>query len=314
MTELRFEQWRVSRSQLARSLWAYDEIALSVRALASSDATHDRICDLTVKYRLYGIPSYRAAPLAAVVVLEGRRRALKRQRPLGLDKTEPEIGAERENKLARQAEYSLGRSLKKREVFDGVAEMITPLLPGFRYYRSYGRYLRSFANGTAFVDLCSFHSQFYGFQYGIHHRLVERTFARVFDPDRELGKCSPMTIFDHSHFHDVDWPISGSHGLELAAEGMRAFVGDVVFPYLRTHKEPEAIRKTILYEDGNTPWNSPPHATVFAVDALLGQRGWLDDDFGHYNRYYKAGRLRDSLGGHYETAKKNWDAVTPSGT
>src|SRR5436190_22035944 len=254
MTELRFECWRVSRSQLARYLWAYGEIALSVRAFALSDATHDRVCDLTVKYALYGIPLYRAAPLAVVVVLEGQRRNLKRDRPLGIDDAEQEIDAESENISARLAEYSLGRSLKKREVFDGVAEIVTPLLPDFRYYRSYGRYCRPFANGMASVHLCSVRGLFNGFAYGIHHRPVEEAFARVFDPDRKLGKSSPITIFDESKYHGVDWPISGSHGLELAAEGIRAFVGDVVLPHLRTHEEPEAIRRTILYERGHTPW------------------------------------------------------------
>jgi hypothetical protein len=314
MTELRFECWRVSRSQLAQYLWAYDEIALSVRAFALSDATHDRVCDLTVKYRLYGIPLYRAAALAAVVVLEGRRRDLKRPRPHGMDGTKPENSAGSEDIRARLAEYSLGRSLKKREVFDGVAEMITPLLPGFRYYRSYGQYRRPFANGIALVDLGFVRGVFDGFAYKIHHRLIERAFARIFDPDGKLGKYGPTTILGDSRYHGVDWPISGSHGLELAADGIRAFVGDVVLPYLRTHEEPEAIRRTILYEHGKTPWSWPPHVTVFTIDALLGQRGWLDEDFAHYDRYYEAGPSRDSLGGHYETAKKNWAAAAPSGT
>jgi hypothetical protein len=143
--------------------------------------------------------------------------------------------------------------------------------------------------------------------------LVEGAFARVFDPDRKLGKSSPTTIFDESKYHRVDWPISGSYGLELAAAGMRAFVSDVVLPYLRTHEEPEAIRSTILYDRGHTPWSWPPHVTVFTVDALLGQRGWLDDDFAHYDRFYEADHgFRDSLGGHYETAKKNWMPSLPA--
>jgi hypothetical protein len=311
MAERLFESWRISRARLSQYLRAYDEIALSVRALTLPTAQHEEICELTVKYALWGIPLYRAAALAAVYVLEGQRRELKLHRPLGIESSEPHV---EEDISARLAEYSLGRSLKKREVFDGVAEMITPLLHGFRYYRSYGQFRRPFANGMAFVQLCSHRWLFKGFTYGIHHRPVEEAFARLLDPERKLHKWSPITIFDESKYHNVDWPISGSHGLELAAEGMKTFVHDIVLPHLRSNEEPEAIRKTILYADGCTPWTWGRHATVFAVDALLGQRSWLEDDFDHYRRYYKAGSpAAEDLNRDYEIARKNWDAVVRLG-
>lgn len=302
-----FSSWRVNRSDLRQYLEAYGEIALSIRASRLSPAQDELIGELTVKYRLHGIPLYRAAALAAVYVLEGERRELKLRRPLGIESTEPDA---REDISARLAEYWLGRPLKKREVFDGVAELITPLLHGFRYYRSYGQFRRPFANGMAFVQLDAVRGLFNGFFYGLHHRPVEEAFARLLDPDRKLHKWSPITIFDESKYHGVDWPISGSHGLELAAEGIKTFVHDIVLPNLRTNEEPEAIRRTILYADGCTPWTWGRHATVFAVDALLGQRSWLDDDFDHYRRYYKAGSpAAEDLNRDYETAEKNWDGA-----
>jgi hypothetical protein len=88
------------------------------------------------------------------------------------------------------------------------------------------------------------------------------------------------------------------------------------FPYLQSHEEPAAIRKTELLKPerggGSGFWG--PHTTVFAIDNLLGQRRWLDEDLEHYRQYYQGGPYGKELPRHYKMAKKNWDATSSSMT
>src|SRR5690242_8167095 len=168
MTSDHFASWRVSRSQMSRYLFAYGEMALGLRIFALSPARYDQVCDVCIQYRLHGIPLYRAASLAAVYVLEGKRRDLKRQHPLGIE-VEADSDPVDEAIGARMAEYALGRPLKQRQVFDGVSELLAPLLPEFRYYRSQSTFRRPFTDGTAYLGMNCVRGTFDSFYFGIRH-------------------------------------------------------------------------------------------------------------------------------------------------
>jgi len=313
----------ISKSQLVRYLLDHGEVTLSARAFALSKADHERICEAAFQYYLCGLPDAKAGCRAAIEIMEGTSRNPRKGAPWAVAQENERIRMEAEMR-AHAARYAGGRPLSKREVMDGMGEALKPLLPGFRYYRSRFQFRRPHANGTSYVDMKPGAVRL---EFGVQQRQVEQARADLFDATWQPSKFSPETIFtgstsmrpdspSWSYRGEVLWPISGSYGLERASTEAASFVNEIVVPYLQVHEEPAAIRETILHDPrrGHTSGFWSDHTTVFAIDNLLGQRGWLDEDLEHYRHYYKGPPASKELERHYKMAKKNWGTTSSSMT
>jgi hypothetical protein len=312
----------VTRDRLIRCLLAHGEIDLSARAFAVSAPDLERIDEASTRYAAHGLPGSAAICRAAIEVMEGTSRGPAK----GVSWAAVEQ-ADEAQRVAREAAFSGGTPLNAREVRHRLGETLIPLLPGFRYFKSHGQFRKAFANGTSYVQL--WHEIGYHFlSFGIQHRLIEEVRSRLFDPTWKPRKWRADTISMSSkymfptsprwHYRiEASWPISGLQGVTRAINEIGPFLNDIVFPYLKTHEEPVAIRKTELLRPwrGGTSGFWSPDTTVFAIDVLLGERRWLEEDFEHYRRYYGGhGPYGQALESHYEAAQKNWNAISSSVT
>jgi hypothetical protein len=313
----------ISKSQLIRYLLDHGEVALSARAFALSEADHERICVAAFQYYLCGLPDAKAGCRAAIEIMEGKSRNPRKGEPWAVAQENERIRMQAEMR-AHEARYAGGRPLSKQEIMNGMGETLKALLPGFRYYKSRLQFRRPHANGTSYVGM---NTGTVGLTFGVQQRQIEQARADLFDATWKPSIYSPTTIFtgstsmqpdspSWSYCGEVRWPISGSHGLERASNEAASFVNEIVLPYLRVHEEPAAIRETILHDPrrGLTSGFWSPHTTVFAIDNLLGQRSWLDEDLEHYRHYYKGPPASKELERHYKMAKKNWGTTSSSMT
>jgi hypothetical protein len=122
-----------------------------------------------------------------------------------------------------------------------------------------------------------------------------------------MGPNSP-----HWHYSTRPaWPISGSGGLERASSEIVAFVKDTALPYVTAHQDPERIRETLV----NTPGRADPFfpaRTIFAVDHLLRNRKWLEDDYAlltERSKHFAAQRKEDLAREFANTVAKLDDAL-----
>jgi hypothetical protein len=313
----------ISKSQLIRYLLDHGEVALSARAFALSEADHERICAAAFQYYICDLPDAKAACRAAIEIMEGKSRNPRKGELWAVAQKNERIRKEAEMQ-AHEARYAGGRPLSKRDIMNGMGETLKALLPGFRYYKSRLQFRRPLANGTSYVDLKPGTVRLC---FGVQQRQIEQARADLFDATWTPSIYSPETIFTGStsvqpdspswpYRGEVLWPISGSHGLERASKEAASFVNEIVLPYLQVHEEPAAIRETILHDPqrGHTSGFWSRHTTVFAIDNLLGQRGWLDEDLEHYRRYYRGPPASEELEHHYKMAKKNWGKTSSSMT
>jgi hypothetical protein len=232
--------------------------------------------------------------------------------------------ADEVRRLAREAAYAGGVALNARGVRQCLGEALVPFLPDFRYFKSHGQFRKPFANGTSYIEICHAIGSHY-LSFGVTHRLIEEVRARLFDKNWKTKQWRNDTIFMSSnymypaspHWHyriQASWPISGTQGVARAMNEIVPFLEEIVFPYLQIHEEPVAIRQTELFRPerggGSGFWSA--HTTVFAIDNLLGQRRWLDQDLEHYRHYYQGPPVSKELERHYKLAKKNWATALSS--
>src|SRR6185503_15739828 len=74
----------------------------------------------------------------------------------------------------------------------------------------------------------------------------------------------------------------------LASPEIVAFIGDVAEPYVMRHRDPAAIRDTLLNNPGHATFPVDQAKTIFAVDRLLNRRDWLDEDYEHLRVRHEA--------------------------
>ncbi|MGZ4421120.1 MAG: hypothetical protein ACXVFJ_07295 [Gaiellaceae bacterium] len=88
----------------------------------------------------------------------------------------------------------------------------------------------------------------------------------------------------------------------------------VALPYVIDHRDPERIRDTLVNHPGEADGlaGRPSGAqTVFAIDSLLRERGWLKSDYVHFKARYAGyvGSSREALERDYTAAVEHWDAA-----
>jgi hypothetical protein len=280
----------IPKEDLARNLIAYGEEAVSAQLSSMSPEDYRRVCEIGFRHALSGMMLLKAGCLAAIEVVEGRPRELKRKRrdwtsvPPAAYEPDPRFVAIRK----RFEQYGAGTRLRKPEVLSGVFDRLRDRLPDFRYFRSHHHFRRPFAGGTSFIGLDYAHGSL-ALRFGVRHEGIEATRVRLFEPKWTPPKLSPTTISKFSinmgpsspHWTyptETTWPISGSEGLERASPEIAAFIDEVVLPYVTAHQDPATIRDTLLNHPGHADQWVWDGVLVFSLDCFLRRRDWLDAD------------------------------------
>jgi len=317
----------VSRRDLAANLAAYGESEASARVAGMSEEEINRVYEIGYRHALSGEHLGKASCMAAVEVLEGAPRLLRRQRrvwtdvPAALLEPDPRLlDAYRWFEL-----YAGGEPVDKRTIFEAFSSSLAPTLPGFRYYKTFGHFRDVFEHGTSYIGF-ERGNGVVSLRFGVTHSEVERVRQRLFEgvsastypQPRTISKYTPNMGPDSPHWpypSRPQWPVSGSEGLARACPEMVAFVQNVALPYVIDHRDPERIRDTLV----NHPGEADPllgaqsgAQTVFAVDSLLRERRWLESDYVHFKARY-AGYVassREALERDYRAAVEFWDAAS----
>jgi hypothetical protein len=281
----------LSRRDLAINLASYGEHEASARIGEMPEAAYERVCQIGFKHALTGMHLFKAGCLAAIEVMEGAPRELKRQRrdwndvPTTLREPDPKV-VEIHQRFDR---YAGGQRILKKEIVDGVAQTISPALRGFRYHKTSQQFRGPFCDGTAYVDV-DYAKGMVALRFGVWHEKIESLKRRLFGVDNSKPPHFPSTISKYSYNMgplsphwpyptEVTWPISGTEGLALACGEIETFVLETVVPYVMTHREPIAIRSTFIYDPGRADTWFPIDATVFAIDFLCRKREWVTQDY-----------------------------------
>jgi len=280
----------LSRKDLAANLAAYGEHEASSRIEGLSKEDYDRIGKIGFQYSLAGKNLLLAGCLAAIEVLEGFPRELKRKRRLWDD-----VPSELRTPDPKMLEihewfeaYAGGAPVKKREIFEALASALELYLPGYRYFRSFEHFRRSFAHGISYIGFERAHGVV-NLRFGVLHEDVERVKANLYgDPSyhfahvaRTISKYTANMGPSSPHWPypvKPTWPISGTDGLQRASYELVSFVTDTVLPYVTAHEEPARIRDTFVTTPGRADQFSPSQ-TIFAIDYLLRDRQRLEDDY-----------------------------------
>ena len=311
----------ISRRDLAINLASYGEPEASARIMEMPNAAYERVCQIGFKHALTGMHLMKAGCLAAIEVMEGAPRQLKRARrdwgnvPQGLLEPDP-IAVAVHQQFKR---YAGGERVLKKEVVAAVGQTLAPVLKDFRYYKSSGQFRGAFDGGISYITL-EYSKMVLALRFGVRHEKIESLKSHLFGLDTSTPANFPSTISKYSYnmglrsLHwpyptETTWPISGSEGLTLACGEIKAFVLDTVVPYVLMHREPLAVRSTLLHEPGRADTWFPIDATIFAIDFLCQKRDWVTQDYEVLReRYAKfAQPIRDEFESRQETIQRKWD-------
>jgi len=289
----------VQREDLAANLAAYGEHDASARILSMSAQDFQRVCEIGFQHALAGKHLLEAGCLAALEVIEGQPRALKRKRrnwaevPQSLCQPNPRLLAV----MRWFEEFSGGERLRKPEILSRMSALLQPCLPDFKYYRTHAQFRSDFSGGAAFVRLSCSRGGTLNLDFGVRLDRVEDVRVLLFPPDRRPYQHLIRTISMLSgnmgprspHWHyptETSWPLSWSEGVKKASTEIAHYIVDVVRPYLAQHRTPEAIRDTLL-KNPRRAASVIAEPTIFAIDYLLDRRDWLEDDYRHLVSRYR---------------------------
>jgi hypothetical protein len=290
----------IQKHDLAENLAAYGEIEASTRVSSMSDDEYRRVCEVAFQYLRNRNPLMKSACLAAIEVLEGKPRELKRKKRRWRDvsRTERPPDPIHDAVFARFKRYAGGNRIQKTEILDHLIKVVGVNLKGFSWIKTRRRFCSRFTDGVSYVGLDCPRSSVY-LSFGVRHDRVEEALLKLFP--QETARLNPerMTIWKLSvnmgplsprwkYPSETTWPILGSDGLALATPEIVAFVKDVAEPYALRHRDPLAIRNTLLFLPGHADGIFLPHDTIFTVDYLERRRDWLDADYQQLSVRYAA--------------------------
>jgi hypothetical protein len=211
--------------------------------------------------------------------------------------------------------------VERRQILEACSTALAPALDGFRYYRSHSQFRGAFEHGISYIGLeCA-----YGLvelRFGVTHAEIERLRQQVFPGARGTYIFTPRTIMKYTpnmgptsplwpYPVKPAWRILGADELAHACSEIIALVQDVVLPYVIDHRDPRSIRETFLNHPGEADgWDEAQ--TVFAIDCLLRERGWLEADCIHFrarHARFKNAPAREALERDYRAALAFWNAA-----
>jgi len=295
---------RFPRNELAANLAAYGEHAVAAQIAALSESQYEHIGKLGFARALTGEHFALAACRAAVEVIEGTARDLRRPRREWSDVPSEYLqpDAIRQRIDARFDAYSGGEPMTTPKVIAALADYLTPRLPGFRYYKTRREFRSPFEGGHAYIVLERAHGVI-ALRFGVVLQALERVRASLFSSStlRRVPSRASISAYSYNmgpqspHWRCPDestWPTLWSDGVEKASPEILGFIQRYALPFLAEHRSPEAIRRTQLEAPGKA-LGSGDWKTVFAVDRLAGNRAWLDADYALFKE--RAGGVVDSV-------------------
>lgn len=284
-------------------------------------AAYERVCEIGFKHALTGMHLMKAGCLAAIEVMEGAPRQLRRQRrdwtdiPPALLEPDP-IAVQVHQRFER---YAAGAKVLKKEIVSGISQHLSPVLKDYRYFRAANQFRSRFEQGTSYITL-DYAKGVLALRFGVRHEMIESLKQRLFGIDTSVPAHFPSTLSKYSynmgprsphwtHPTEATWPISGSEGLALACGEIKAFVSDTVVPYLNMHKDALGVRSTLLHEPGRADMWGAVDATIFAIDFLRREREWVTQDYEilreRFVRFVQP--LRDEFESRYAITIARWD-------
>ena len=314
----------ISRKDLAANLAAYGESEASAKVAGLSESQLNRAYEIGYRRALAGENLDRASCMAAVEVLEGVARPLRRQRRVWADVPaallEPDPALLDVSRWFEQ--YAGGERVDTKTIMEAFSSSLAPSLPDFRYYKTFRHFRGVFEHGTSYIAF-ERGNGVVSLRFGVAHAQVERVRQQVFEgvqvstypQPRTISKYTPNMGPTSPHWPYPswpEWPVSGSEGLARACPEMVAFVLNVALPYVIDHRDPERIRDTLVNHPGEADslgGGSSGAQTVFAVDYLLRESSWLASDYAHFKARYAAyvAPVREALERDYKAAVDAWD-------
>src|SRR5258706_7025328 len=159
------------------------------------EAAYERVCQIGFKHALTGMHLMKAGCLAAIEVMEGAPRELRRQRrdwsdvPAALLEPDP-IALEVHKRFER---YAGGERVRKKEILQAIARTLAPVLRDFHYHTSTGQFRGPFADGISYVAL-SYAKGVLAIRFGVHHERIESLKHRLFGIAIGSPQHFPTTI------------------------------------------------------------------------------------------------------------------------
>lgn len=279
----------LTRDYVAYLLAGYGEPDVSAAMLKTSDDNLFLVQEAANRGALEGKEWLKVACAAAIEIVEGNRRELRRPQLVTKDLPRELLAADDAAHAARTATFRRGARVKKLEIFSGMTTAIAPELPGYKYFKSRAQYERPFPGGTSYVALHRGRYIVY-MGFGVIHDEIERTERSLFGPRSTVAMSDrrpktltvvSMNIGPRTHYwpHAIDahWPILGEEGIRLASIEAAAFTREVVIPFINRNQTSARIRDTLLSTQGRVV-SLRPAQTVFAIDHLERRRDWLEVD------------------------------------
>lgn len=311
-----------TRQDLAANLVAYGEADASGKIQGLSEMGFERVCKIGFKHALAGVHLDMASCLAAIEVIEGQPRPLRRKRRVWKD-VPAELCQIDPKRLAIHRwfeEYGAGQPIEGRKIIQEMAGALAPVLDGFRYFKSFAHFRGVFNAGASYIGLERGHGVV-DLRFGVFHSEIERIKGKLFPqverPDpryaRTISKFTPNMGPTSPHWKypvRPQWPVSGTDGLARACREVADFVRGVALPYVIDHREPQQIRDTLLNHPGKADQQDVPE-TVFSIDWMLRDHETLRSDYGilkeRYATYVVA--VREKLDQAYSEVRASWNAL-----
>jgi hypothetical protein len=290
----------IHRLDLAENLAAYGEAEVSARIPSMSEVEYKRVCEIGFQHAIKRMPLMKAACLAAVEVVEGKPRELRRKHRIwrGIVRSTRSANPIHDAVTRQFQRYGAGRPVKTAEVLDHVSKVVGANLKGFSWIKSRKRFCSPFADGISYIGI-DYTRCLFSMSFGVRHERIERALENLFPEKKSKLHPNRMTIWKWSinmgpfsprwkYPTETTWPITGSDGLALATPEIVAFLKDVAEPYALRHRDPSAIRNTLLFLPGRVDDAFSDVCTIFAVDHLAQRRDWLDEDFERLRERFSA--------------------------
>lgn len=310
----------LSRGYVAYLLSGFGEPEVAASIVKASDDEFRRVNEAANRGAHDGKEWLKVACRAAIEVVEGESRELRRTQLAEKDMPQELLAEDRQVSAARSRAFSSGAPVKKREILAALSAAITPELPGYKYFKSRAQFTKPSTEGMSYVSLHRGRGIAY-LSFGVTHAAIVGIEQSLFGPRSVVAQrveypqtllVLSMNISPRSHYWphviDASWLILGEDGIRLASSEAGTFVREVVVPFIVHNRTPERIRDTLLSIPGQIA-SMRSAQTVFAIDHLERRRDWLDADLAVFEERYSgySQENREKLQCEYRRAVECWD-------
>jgi hypothetical protein len=162
------------------------------------------------------------------------------------------------------------------------AELAQLLGPNYRHYKSYRHFRASFEGGTEYLEIVvATHGrcQHLAFRFGTRVDALQQCVSKAMNETEpnvhHVSSISSYSVNIGPTSPHWPYPIRGAWWIESeldfdrALRQIRAFVFDLILPFLATHHTSEAIRETLLERPGRSTIHRP-YVQILAASLLAG--------------------------------------------